>query len=272
MKIDCHVHAFPDAIAERAMDRLVNVARIPTYSNGTVDDCRRVLKECGIDYGVVLPIATKPSQQITINNWAKEIYKDNLICFGTVHPDNVNYVEELDRIKELGLKGIKLHPDYQGFFIFEDRLLPFWQRCAELELPVVIHMGFDPVSPEVHHAMPQDLAYIHSRVPNVNIIAAHMGGINAWEAAYHYLCGDRHIWLDTAFTDGNLSAELMKKMIEKHGADRVLFASDLPWHSPDMEDKMIESLGLSEEETEKIYWKNAAELLKLDVQDIILRG
>lgn len=263
MKIDCHVHAFPDAIAERAMDRLVKIAKQPAYSNGTVEDCRRVLRECGIDYGVVLPIATKPTQQQSINNWAKEIYKDNLICFGTIHPDNESFVEELDRIKELGLKGVKLHPDYQGFFLFEDRLLPFWKRCAELKLPVVIHMGFDPISPLTHRAVPQDLVYIHSKVPDVNIIAAHMGGMYAWEAVYHYLCGDRHIWLDTAFTKGNIDPETMKRIIEKHGTDRILFASDLPWHPPSAEDGMMAELGLSEADLEKIYCKNAVELLRL---------
>lgn len=263
MKIDCHVHAFPDAIAERAMNRLVKIAKQPAYSNGTVEDCRRVLRECGIDYGVVLPIATKPTQQQSINNWAKEIYKDNLISFGTIHPDNESFVEELDRIKELGLKGVKLHPDYQGFFLFEDRLLPFWKRCAELKLPVVIHMGFDPISPLTHRAAPQDLVYIHSKVPDVNIIAAHMGGMYAWEAVYHYLCGDRHIWLDTAFTEGNIDCEMMKRIIEKHGTDRILFASDLPWHSPSAEDGMMAELGLSEADLEKIYCKNAVELLRL---------
>lgn len=264
MKIDCHVHAFPDAIAERALDRLVNVAKLPAYTNGTVEDCRRVLRECGVDYGVVLPIATKPTQQESINNWAKEIYSGNLISFGTIHPDNENYLEEPGRIKELGLKGIKLHPDYQGFFLFEDRLIPFWKRCAELGLPVVIHMGYDPVSPLTHRALPQDLVYIHSIVPDVKIIAAHMGGVYAWEAVYHYLCGDKYFWLDTAFTSGNLDRELMTEIIKKHGAERVLFASDLPWHKPSMEDKMIEELGLSSEDMDKIYYKNAAELLGLD--------
>lgn len=265
MKIDCHVHAFPDAIAERAMDRLVNVAKQSAYSNGTVDDCRRVLEETGMDYGVVLPIATKPTQQKSINDWAKEIYTGNLISFGTVHPYNDSFLEELDRIKAMGLKGVKLHPDYQGFFLFDDRLLPFWKRCEELKLPVVIHMGFDPVSPLTHRAVPQDLIYVHGKVPGVNIIAAHMGGMYAWDAVYHYLCTDRHIWFDTAFTAGNMPSELMKKIIEKHGADRILFASDLPWHSPDMEDKMIEELGLSDNDAEMIYWKNAADLLQLDI-------
>lgn len=264
MKIDFHVHAFPDSIAERAMKKLSDTARFPHYSLGTESDTRRILEECKTDYGVLLPIATKPTQQTSINNWAASLNHGNLISFGTVHPDNEDYLNELDRIKDLGLKGVKIHPDYQGYFLFEERLLPFWEKCARLELPVIIHMGYDPVTPTVRHAMPQDLVYVHSRVPEADIIAAHMGGVFAWEAAEHYICGDRHIWLDTAFTQGFLDPSLMKRLIEKHGADRVLFASDLPWHLPSMEMKMIEELDISEEDKEKIFWKNAAELLKLE--------
>lgn len=265
MKIDTHIHAFPDEIAERAMKKLSDTAKFPHYSLGTEADTRRILKETGVDHGVLLPIATKPTQQTSINNWAASLNHDNIISFGTVHPDNENYLDELDRIKAFGLKGVKIHPDYQGFFLFEERLLPFWEKCAKLGLPVAIHMGYDPVTPAVRHAMPQDLVRVHEKVPEVDIIAAHMGGVFAWEAAEYYVCGDRHIWLDTAFTQGFLPPEQMKRMIEKHGADRVLFASDLPWHLPDMEMKMIEELDIGEGDKEKIFWKNAAELLGLNL-------
>lgn len=265
MKIDAHVHAFTDSIAEKAMKNLSSTAGVTPCTDGTVADCRRVLTECGADYGVLLPIATKPRQQETINNWAAEVNVGNLISFGTVHPDNPNYLEELERIKSLGLKGVKIHPDYQGFFVFEQRLIHLWQRCAELDLPVTIHMGYDPISPLVHRALPQDLVYIHEKVPKVKLIAAHMGGMYAWEAVYNYLAGDRYIWLDTAYTAGMLNADLMTEIIKKHGADRVLFASDLPWHAPKQEEEVINGLNLTDEEKDRIFCKNAVELLKLDL-------
>lgn len=266
MKIDAHIHAFTDAIAEKAINNLSATSGLTPCTNGTVSDTRRFLKDNGIDYGVLLPIATKPHQQETINNWAAEVNTGNLICFGTVHPDNPNCLEELERIKSLGLKGVKIHPEYQGFFIFEQRLIPFWQRCAELDLPVTIHMGYDPLSPLVRRAQPQDLVFIHEKVPKVKLIAAHMGGMYAWEAACNYLAGDPYIWLDTAFTAGMLEPHLMQQIIKKHGADRVLFASDLPWHAPKQEEQVLNTLDLTHEEKDKIFFKNAVELLKLDLQ------
>ncbi len=266
MKIDAHVHAFTDSIAEKAIKSLSATAKATPYTDGTVKDCRKVLTECNVDYGVLLPIATKPHQQETINNWAAEVNTGNLISFGTVHPDNPDYLSELERIKELGLKGVKIHPDYQGFFVFEQRLIPFWEKCAELDLPVTIHMGYDPISPLVHRALPQDLIFVHSKVPKVKIIAAHMGGMYAWEAVYNYLCGDPYIWLDTAYTAGMLNSVLMEEIVKKHGIDRILFASDLPWHKPTSEEKVINELNLTDEEKDRIFYRNIAELLKLDIQ------
>lgn len=114
MYIDFHIHAYADEIADRAVQKLKDTANCNVYTNGRIDDTRQKLKEWGIDYGVLLPVATKPTQQTTINNWAKEQNHGNIISFGTVHPDSDELYSELERISSLGLHGVKLHPDYQG--------------------------------------------------------------------------------------------------------------------------------------------------------------
>lgn len=265
MIIDCHVHAFVDNIAERVIPKLSETAKITANSDGTEKDTRRILTELGIDYGVMLPIATKPTQQHTINGWAAEINHGNIISFGTVHPYAQDALDELERIKALGLKGVKLHPDYQNVFLFEDKMLPIFVKCAELGLPVVIHMGYDPASPLTHHAMPQDLVSIHEKVPDLKLIGAHMGGMYQWEAVYKYLAGMNNLWLDTAYTAGFLDEKLMLDIIRKHGANKILFASDLPWHKPTAELEMIGRLPLSEKERELILWENAADLLRINM-------
>lgn len=265
MIIDCHVHAFTDSIAERVIAKLCDTAKIPNYTDGTEKDTRRHLADCGVDYGVMLPIATKLTQQHTINGWAAEVNHGNFISFGTVHPDASDAIEELDRIKSLGLKGVKLHPDYQNTFLFDDKMLPIFRRCAELDLPVTIHMGYDPVSPLVHHATPHDLVYIHEQVPGVKLIGAHMGGVYQWEAVLKYVAGTSDIFLDTAYTAGFIDERLMLEIIRRHGAENILFASDLPWHSPAAELEVIGRLPLTENERELILWENAARLLNLNL-------
>lgn len=263
MIIDTHIHAFTDKVAEIAIPKLAKTSGLKPTTDGTVKSAVALLDEDSIDYGVVLPIATKPTQQTTINNWAKEIYKDKIISFGTVHPEAEDVIEELERIKDLGLKGVKLHNDYQGVFIFDDINLKMYKKIEELGLPVVFHMGYDPISPKVHRAMPYDLLWLHDKFPKLKIIGAHMGGVSAWESVYFYLAGVENIYLDTAFVAGRIPEELYLKIIKKHGTDRILFGSDLPWSRPSAEKEIIEKLPLSSQEVEKIFYKNAVELLKL---------
>lgn len=263
MLIDFHIHAFTDEIAQRAVERLVNTAKIKNYTDGTEKATRDFLAENNIDYGVLLPIATKPTQQKTINDWAASVSGGSIISFGTVHPDAEDALDELERIKSLGLKGIKLHPDYQNVFVFSENCIKVFRRCAELDLPVSIHMGYDPVSPLVHRALPQDLLYVREKAPNVKLIAAHLGGMFCWDAVLHYLCGDRSIWLDTAYIGGFIDPSLLRSIVEKHGDDRILFGSDLPWHNPSSEKALIEQIGLSDKSLDRIFAENAAELLKM---------
>ena len=177
MYIDFHIHAYADEIADRAVQKLKDTANCNVYTNGRIDDTRRKLEEWSIDYGVLLPVATKPTQQTTINNWANEQNHGNIISFGTVHPDSDELCSELERISSLGLHGVKLHPDYQGHFMFEPCMQRIYEKCGELGLPVILHMGYDPISSMTFHAMPADLAEMAKKYPDCTFIGAHMGGM-----------------------------------------------------------------------------------------------
>ena len=117
MLVDFHVHAFAEKIAARAIGQIAGKADLIPETDGTAEGLRRRLREWGVDKGVVLPIATKPTQQTIINDWAAQQQDDILYCYGSVHPDAPDVLEELERIRQLGLHGIKLHPDFQRFDI-----------------------------------------------------------------------------------------------------------------------------------------------------------
>lgn len=268
MHIDFHTHAFADNIAERATAKLENTLKEsgrweePPATRGTVGELLNKMDLWGIDKSVILPIATKPSQQKTINSWAESVMSDRLVCFGSVHPDAEDVFYELERIKSLGLKGVKLHPDYQGFFANEERVLPIYRKCAELGLPVILHAGLDAMSVNCIHCTPKMSADILEKVPEMTLILAHMGGNELWDDAEKYLVG-KNVWFDMAFTDGNISDRQAIRMIRAHGAERILFASDCPWHAPTREKAMLERLPLNESEREKISHKNAERLLNI---------
>ena len=260
MIIDFHTHAFSEKIVEKAMGNLTATSGIMPYTDGTVNGLLEIMNNSGVDKSVVLPIATKPSQQKIVNSWAKEIMSDKIYAFGSVHPDAEDALEELDRIKESGLYGVKLHPDYQGFFFDDPRAYPVYERCADLGLIVVIHAGSDPVSPGVIHADPQAIARVLDRFPRLILVAAHFGGTDCWDDVLRHLVG-KQVYLDTALSAGNIPADTARQIIRAHGAHRILFGSDCPWHSSAMDAEFIRSLGLSEQEEEQIFYQNACALL-----------
>lgn len=262
MYIDFHIHAFADAIAERAVTNLEGIASIKGNTRGGIEETISRLEEWSVDKAVLLPIATKPKQQETINTWAVDVMNkyDQIISFGTVHPDSPNAVSELERIKSLGLKGLKLHPDYQGFIISDEKMYPIYEKCQELGLPVLFHAGYDPLSPDLIHAVPQESSKILDKFPKLTVILAHMGGMKLWDDVEKYIVG-RNVYLDTAYISGSISDKQAERIIKNHGANKILLASDLPWHKTTDEIQFINSLDLTDDEKDMIFFKNAQKLL-----------
>lgn len=259
---DFHTHAFTDLLAERALSGLAETSGIAPATDGTLDGLRRKMAENGIDRAMILPIATKPAQQTTINNWAAEIMGGGIYCCGTVHPDAEDAIEEVERIKELGLYGVKFHSEYQFFCPDEERMFPIYEKIAELGLIAVFHGGWDPYSGDVIRATPKSFAAVAETFPRLRIVAAHLGGMNLWEDVERYTAGRfDNLWFDVGVISRYISDEQLLRIIRMQGADRVLFGSDCPWDEPANEIAMIDRLELTEAEREKIFYGNAEKLL-----------
>lgn len=265
MVIDAHVHIFPDRLAPKALKSLSEICKSPYYMDGTADGMRQALKSWGVDAAVCMNIATKPKQQLSVNRFAASVQGDGLYCFGSVHPDAPDAIDELRRIKELGLYGVKLHPDYQDFIVDDSRLFPIYEAISELRLPVTFHTGWDPYSPNLTHAPSQAVAKVADLFPRMTIIAAHMGGLNRYDESEEYLAGKENVYLDTALSCRNCSPEQMLRLIRRHGAEKVLFASDCPWSRSSDELAFLERLPLTSKERDAIYFQNAKRLLNLPI-------
>ena len=265
MVIDAHVHIFPDRLAPKALKSLSEICKSPYYMDGTADGMRQALKSWGVDAAVCMNIATKPKQQLSVNRFAASVQGDGLYCFGSVHPDAPDAIDELRHIKELGLYGVKLHPDYQDFIVDDSRLFPIYEAISELQLPVTFHTGWDPYSPNLTHAPSQAVAKVADLFPRMTIIAAHMGGLNRYDESEEYLAGKENVYLDTALSCRNCSPEQMLRLIRRHGAEKVLFASDCPWSRSSDELAFLERLPLTSKERDAIYFQNARRLLNLPI-------
>lgn len=262
MVIDFHTHAFPEKIAKAAIEKLsfASGGLIP-QTDGTVQSLKARMKSDGVDKSVALAIATNEKQQQAVNDYIKSQECEEIIPFGSVYPWAENALEELQRIKSMGMKGIKLHPEYQQFFVDDERLKPLYKKISELGLIVLFHAGEDMGYPAPYHATPERLRTAAKWIDSP-MVCAHWGGANMGEDVLKYLC-DIPVYFDTAFGYAAMPKDRAQRILDKKGAEWILFGSDCPWHAPSWDMRMIETLGLSESDKEKIYYKNAEKLLRI---------
>lgn len=270
MLIDFHTHLFPDKIANRAIEALKNgiinargTLLLEPQTDGTLKGVLKLMDKCGVDMSIVMPIATSPAQHTTINSFAKEItdYK-RIISFGSVHPRQEDWEETLEYIASIGIKGIKMHPEFQSFYIDEPIIEQIVKKCEELGLWVLFHCGEDYGYKPPFHCTPERLRSLLDKTGCKNIIAAHFGSFHMWDDVDKYLIGT-DVYMDTSMTSGFLDKEKCRDMIIRHGADKILFGSDNPWQSPCEAYDYLLSLNLPEEDLEKIKHKNAERILNI---------
>lgn len=265
MYIDFHTHIFPDKIAAATVSQLSAACHVPANTDGTLRGLRESMQRNGIDLSVILPVVTKPSQFDSINAFAAAVNAqcNDLISFGGIHPDNNSIDERLDTIVELGLKGIKLHPDYQGAFIDDENYRRILQGAVDRGLLVSIHAGIDVGLPDPVHCSPSRTAKALDalRLPDTpRIILAHGGGWGQWDDVEKYLVG-RPVMFDLGVTLEYIKTEQLMRIIHSHGADKILFASDSPWSDQGVSKALFENLPLTADEAEQIRHKNAQRLL-----------
>jgi Predicted metal-dependent hydrolase of the TIM-barrel fold len=265
MIIDFHTHCFPDTLAPKAMKKLGDTCNIPYFTDGTVKDNLRLMKECGVDKAVVCNIATNPKQTVNVNNFAimiNNVYPE-IISFGSVHPDNdpKEIASELKRLKAAGLKGIKIHPDYMYKHITDDAYKVIFAACCDLNLVVLTHSGFDYLSPDLSHCTPEGIVKVINEFRSLKLVAAHVGGARMEDDTIKHLLG-KNVWFDlSTMVTENMDKKIAYKILTEHDPYKLLFASDMPWCSPKDEIDYINSLGLSEDLLDRIYYKNALRLL-----------
>ena len=262
MVIDFHTHAFPDAIAERAISGLVKSSGglYPNCADGTVSGLLGNMKKFGVDISVVQPVITKVSQTKTLNEWARGICSDRLISFGGIHPDTEDYKADIDFVCSLGLKGLKFHVEYQNFVLDDPKMLRIYDYAFEKGLIVLHHAGFDPAYPPPYRSSPKQFANVAKEMRGGVLVAAHLGGQKQWDEVEEYIVGS-DIYLDTSMGFGYYPREQFLRIVRDHGADKILFGSDSPWSRADEEISAIRSLPISDGDKEKILSGNAKRLL-----------
>lgn len=262
MIVDGHVHVWPDRIAERALGSPGDGLR--RFGDGTVASATAAFDRAGVDLGVCLAVADTPERLESANRFVGSLDPRRFVGFGSVHPAR-SPEENVASLRENGLRGVKVHPLFQGFAL-DDRRLYDVLEALEGEFVAVFHVGPEhPGDPRGALATPAMIRDIAQAFPRLDVVAAHLGGYHAFDEALEVVNGlDVH--LDTSWPPGiaSLDPARVRSAIERHGADRVVFATDWPMADPETEIASIRALGLSDEDTDAVLGGNFARLLGLD--------
>lgn len=265
---DAHCHIYPESIAMKAVEGINQFYENLPFEpyNGTTGTLLRIGSEAGISHFVVHSVATAPHQISSINRFiASEVNQSNGVFtgLGTLHPDSERPEHDFDELVALGLKGVKLHPDFQRFEADSKKAMRIYQLCAEADLPVLVHTGdyrFD-------YSNPNRIARILQMFPKLNFIGAHFGGWSVWDEAVRMLSGFDNIVVDTSSSFYALGRDRCRELIRKWGADRVMFGSDYPMWKPQPDIRCLMEMGLTEDEYRRIFWDNAANIFGLPTEN-----
>ena len=280
MIIDFHTHTFPDKIAGSVIGKLQQLSRSRPFTDATNDGLRRSMEQAGINLSILLPVMTNAGQVHKLNDLAARInerwQETGLLSFGGMHPDVENYKEALNHVTELGLKGIKIHPAYQGADFDDIRYLRIIDKASELGLIVLTHAGWDIGIPGHNYCDTKHIQRVMREVGPDRLVLAHMGGWQDWKAVGEELAG-LPLYFDASFSTGdivpapgttrtpeeshNMNREQFIHLVRKLGTDRILFATDCPWSDQAESLHFVRSCGFSEQELADILGNNARKLL-----------
>lgn len=259
---DSHVHIYPDKIAVKATQNINGFYGLELKAfDGTVKTLLEIGSSAGVEKYLVHSVSTSAKQVSSINNFIIgecEAHPDAFIGFATMHPDFEDPYSELERAKNAGLRGIKLHPDFQDFAISDTKMDTIYDAARSLDLPILFHTGDN----RFRRSNPGHVPVILDRHPGLRVICAHFGGWSEWEDAEKCL-KKGSVWVDTCSSMFWIPPEYARKLIDHYGSERVLFGSDYPMWNVNDEIRRMEELKLTDTQYRQIYSENLSCLLKL---------
>ncbi len=262
--IDFHTHVFPDEIAPRALKALSeHSGPYRPCTDGTLSGLLSSMDSADISLSVVANIATRPTQLMPILEFSKKIKSDRIYPLVSFHPQNSH--EEvrqlLQEAEKTDIKGVKLHPMYQGFSIDEKRMFPFYELFAQKGFFVVFHTGYDIAFPGNLQASIDRVVSVARDFPGLQIVTTHTGGWRQWDRL-ELLIEFENVYTEISMTITETGRDRFTELLMSFPEHRIFFGTDSPW--TDQKDMVGElfKLDISESLRDAILYRNAAEFLK----------
>lgn len=259
--IDAHAHIYPDSIALKAAKSIGKFYEMPIAQDGRLETLLSRGAEAGIVKYLVHSVGITPDRVAHINDYLMQTaaeHPDELIGFGTLHPEMTDIRAELKRIREGGLYGVKLHPDFQHFCPDDEKAVAMFRILAEMHMPALVHTG-DSRYP---YSEPARMAKVLKAVPELKAICAHLGGWSVWNDAWKQLADLPNAWVDTCSSLYAMTPDEAAGIIRHYDTTHVFFGTDYPMWDPVEERARFDALPLTREERENISHRNFERFLK----------
>lgn len=265
---DIHTHTYPEQIAEKACISLGNFYQFDVLGKGTYSDLESQAEANHVGGYLLFSVATNAHQVPKVNSSIAALaelsrsHGFKTVGFAGMHQDFEDYEGEINRSLDLGLRGVKIHPDIQGVNINDKRLLPLYEIMQAKNIPLYLHMGDN--RPQYQFSSADKLVDVLNQFPHLEVVAAHLGGYKSWDAAMDLLAGRSRVWYDTSSALWAMTAEFAEKIIHKLGTENVMFGTDYPVVNTPEELERFFKINLNDQEREDILWNNAIRFLHLE--------
>ena len=266
MRIDVHTHVWPDRIAGVVLESMAGDFGYEPVAAGTVDAVKAHMRASGVDKSIVLGVTERAGQVRGANDWLISIQDDMLVPFGAIHPGLEDKAGEVRRLRENGIKGIKLHPMANQFYPDDPEMFPVYEEMGET-MVLEIHTGRWPQTKpgDIVYSAPERVMNVVRQFPRLKVIALHLGGFYMLDEAERELIGKDNVIIDTTWPPylKEVGADTLAAIINKHGADKVCFGTDFPLADMAKDSQFIESLPIPDAGKERILGENFRELVGL---------
>jgi predicted TIM-barrel fold metal-dependent hydrolase len=259
---DAHTHIYTDKIAAKAANAIgayyeTDMAVKDPVSSVLLQEGARI----GVERYLVCSAATTLHQVDSINHFIAQECQSHpeFVGLGTAHQDVTDPDALMDQIVDLGLHGIKLHPDFQKFNIDDPAMMPLYQSATEHGLVILFHVGDD----RVDYSSPERLARVLDKIPDMKCHAAHFGCCRLWKKRPLALAG-ADIMYDTSSMTKWASADEVRSLIDEIGIEHLMFGTDFPMWDHRKELDRIFALGLTHQEYTQLFYDNFARFYELD--------
>jgi uncharacterized protein len=280
MIVDCHCHLFTKQVIRNVTSREALVGELQLGADVLDRSDPRTLEESAAGNGVecCLLLPTAAPERVRAENdryLAAASSFPRLKALATLHPRMEDLAGEAGRVLDLGVPGFKFSSFSQRFDIRSEDVDRMLERVREVaaskgkSFTIVldtfnradVHFGAEGA----HITTPARLASLVRRHPAIRFLAAHMGGLAAdFTALRDGLPPAPNLFLDTSNAGHTLGAGEFVELLQRHGADHILFGTDWPWFDHASEIPLIDALldraGFDRGQKESVFRSNAEDL------------